>query len=195
MNKNNYELNDTILFNSNKKPDDYYNTFGLNVELLFDPQFIYKNEVKDIKKTELQDKNYKNPLDNYLSLEKEQLILNSVQINEILTDFVSNDELFSFDNRLTILRTFDGPTRELLIKLSKDTTNVDSLVKAIQANLHSHLEHYGHFINTLDNDHIKNLYNSYKNNYEKNLVDFKLPPDYFKIIKTDRRGRVMLNFY
>ena len=70
--------------------------------------------------------------------------------------------MFSFDNRLTILRTFDGPTRELLIKLSKDSTNVDSLVKAIQANLHSHLEHYGHFINTLDNDHIKNLYNYIK---------------------------------
>ena len=66
MNKNNYELNDTILFNSNKKPDDY-NTFGLNVELLFDPQFIINGE--NIK-TELQDKNYKNPLDNYLSLEK-----------------------------------------------------------------------------------------------------------------------------
>ena len=194
LNKNNYELKDTILFNSNKKPDDYYNRFGLNVELLFDPQFIYKNEVKDIKKTELQDKTYKNPLNNYLSSEKEQLILNSVQINEILTDFVSNDELFSFDNRLTILRTFNGPTRELLIKLSKDTTNIDSLVKAIQANLHSHLEHYGHFINTLDNDHIKNLYNSYKNNYDKNLVEFKLPPDYFKIIKT-RKGKDYVKFY
>ena len=182
LNKNNYELKDTILFNSNKTPDNYYDIFGLNVELLFDPQFIYRNEVKEIKNTKQNDKNYKNPLENYLLIEQEKLSLKSVQINQILTDFISNDTLFSFDDRLTILRTFDGPTRELLIKLSKDSTNVASLVKAIQANLHSHLAHYGHFINTLDNDHIKNIYQSYKTNYEKKKT-FKLPPDYFTIIE------------
>mgnify|MGYP000503831047 CR=1 FL=1 len=31
LNKNNYELKDTILFNSNKKPDDYYNTVAERV--------------------------------------------------------------------------------------------------------------------------------------------------------------------
>ena len=180
---NNYELKDTILFNSNKTPDNYYDIFGLNVELLFDPQFIYRNEVKEIKNTKLDDKNYKNPLENYLLTEQEKLSLTSVQINQILTDFVSNDALFSFDDRLTILRTFDGPTRELLIKLSKDSTNVASLVKAIQANLHSHLEHYGHFINTLDNDHIKNIYQSYKTNYEKNKKTFKLPQIILQLLK------------
>ena len=80
---------------------DGYDTFGLNVELLFDPQFIYRNEVKEIKKIKQNDKTYKNPLNNYLLIEQEKLSLKSVQINQILTDFISNDTLFSFDDRLT----------------------------------------------------------------------------------------------
>lgn len=164
----NYNIDNLYIFKTNKTSNNYYNILGLNVELLFNPEFLLIDT-----KTNL--KNQKTKSNFHLS-----------NINRLLTDFASNDNKISFENRLTILKTFSKNNRDLIINLINNSNNKTNILNKIKKSIHTHLVHYGHNINTLSNEHIKHIYQSYKENYKKNKSNFKLPPNYFKIIDVEK---------
>jgi len=176
-----FPLNEIYLFKTYNDSNDYYNINDLYIELINKPKIDMILNIK-----------------NYLDKIKSEIQFLSTKINNIFIDFAVNDKNISLDNRITILKTFPENMRNYMIKFINNSEIKDKVLTEINKELHTHLAHYGHNINDLSNENIKEIYESYKKNYDNNVKNFKLPPHYFEIIpksiKLDNKNIIALKW-